>query len=175
MALRSALLSALLIVAAGANAQGSPPEGDLRVSEADRQFLQLAVDSSAKEIQLSERALEQGESADVKRFAETMVKDHGATNRDLMSLVEALFGTKGPPFKKASESVKREVEQLSELDGPAFDRRYMQIMIKDHRAAVNLYRQQADRDANPQIKALAKKTLPTLERHLNMARAVAPE
>ncbi len=182
MATRAVLLGALLIVAMGGNAQDAQ-EKDLRIanadnaaavqaSQADRRFLQLAIDSSAKEIQLSQRALEKGERAQVKQFAEQMIQDHGGTNRELMALNEALLGEKGPPYKRASSKVKREVEQLSRLEGAEFDRRYMAIMIKDHRDAVDLYSKQAARGENPQLKALAKKTLPNLERHLEMAEEI---
>lgn len=164
----------------GASAQTPPANDDLRVadadnaaelrvSRADRQFLQLAIDSSAKEVQLSQRALEKAESEDVKQFAQKMVQEHGATNRELMSLNESLLGDKGPPFKNASSKVKREVEQLAGVTGPEFDRRYMQVMIRDHRAAVDLYAQEAERGQNPQLKALAQKALPKLERHLKLA------
>lgn len=183
MAMRAGLLSVLLIVATAVSAQDTQAEKDLRVadadnaaalqvSQADRRFLQLAIDSSAKEIQLSQRALAKSESAEVKRFAEKMVQDHGATNRELMSLNEALLGEQGPPFKRASSKVKREVDQLSQLAGAEFDRRYMAIMIKDHRNAVDLFAQQAERGQNPELKALARKTLPTLEGHLEMAEEI---
>ena len=101
-----------------------------------------------------------------------MIQDHGATNRELMSLNEALLGEKGPPFKRASSTVRREVDQLASIEGDEFDRRYMEIMIKDHRTAVDLFAQQAARGSNPQLKALAKKTLPNLERHLKMAEEI---
>lgn len=182
MAMRAVLLSALLIVATGCNAQDAQ-EKDLRianaenavavqVSQADRRFLQLAIDSSAKEIQFSQRALDKGERAQVKQFAEQMIQEHGETNRELMGLNEALLGEQGPPYKRASSKVKREVEQLARLGGAEFDRRYMAIMIKDHRDAVDLYTQQAERGDNPQLKAFAKKALPNLERHLKMAEEI---
>ncbi len=195
MGKRAGLLSTIVWVAVSASAQNttqntaedtaentslqedlrvadSDNAAELRVSQADRQFLQLAIDSGAKEVQLSQRALDRATREDVRQFAQQMVDDHGATNRELMSLNEALLGAKGPPFKKASSKVKREIDQLNALSGAAFDQRYMEIMIKDHQAALDLYGQQAERGKNPQLKALAQKALPELEAHLKQAQKI---
>ena len=52
-----------------------------------------------------------------------------------------------------------------------FDKAYMKQMVKDHEAAVKLFSRQADRDDDADAKAFAAKTLPTLQNHLQMARA----
>lgn len=184
MGTRATLLSTILWVAMSASAQNTGSEEDLRVadadnaaelsvSRADRQFLQLAIDSGAKEVQVSQRALERATRREVKQFAQKMVEDHGATNRELMRLNEALLAQTGPPFKKASSKVKQEIDELNALSGAAFDQRYMDIMVKDHKAAVDLYAQQTERGQNPQLKALAQKTLPNLQAHLKQAQEIA--
>lgn len=179
MARRStALAVALLMATALAAAQTTRQHADSneaakQVSPADRQFLQLAIDNGAKEVQLSERAREKTQRADVQQFAQHMVDDHSATNRQLMELNKALLGEQGPPFKKASAQVKRETDELKALQGEAFDERYMQIMIKDHQTALELYQQQAQHGHNPEIKALAQSTVPTLERHLHAAQEIS--
>jgi putative membrane protein len=56
--------------------------------------------------------------------------------------------------------------------GQDFDRAYIAQMVKDHTEAVRLFEQQAERDADPEVKAFAQKTLPTLREHLEMARSI---
>lgn len=59
--------------------------------------------------------------------------------------------------------------RLSRLHGAAFDRAYMQDMVTDHEQDIAEFRQQAGHGTNPDIRAFASKTLPTLEEHLKMA------
>ena len=49
---------------------------------------------------------------------------------------------------------------------------YGEQMVKDHTEAVRLFEQQAEREADPEVKAFAQKTLPTLREHLEMARQI---
>jgi putative membrane protein len=59
------------------------------------------------------------------------------------------------------------------LHGTAFDRAYIQDMVKDHEADVRLFRTEAQQGKDPELKRLAATTLPTLEEHLSMARNLA--
>jgi putative membrane protein len=59
------------------------------------------------------------------------------------------------------------------LQGPAFDRAYIQEMVKDHEEDVKLFRTEAQQGKDPELKRLAATTLPTLEAHLRMARNLA--
>lgn len=141
-------------------------------SRADRHFLQLAIDRGAKEVQFSQRALERLENPKVKAFAQRLIEDHSALNRELMALNQNLLGDEGPPFKRASASVRREVEQLSKLTGVELDRRYMQIMMKDHQASIDLFAQQAERGRDPKLRELAQRALPTLQQHQKTAHEI---
>jgi putative membrane protein len=57
--------------------------------------------------------------------------------------------------------------------GKSFDRAYMEQMIEDHKAAVELFETAAD-DENLDInlRGYAKATLPTLRDHLKQAQAI---
>jgi putative membrane protein len=143
-----------------------------QVSRGDRQFLQLAIDHGAKEVQLSQRALDKISDPHVKAFAQRIIEDHASLNRELMALNERLLGEEGPPYKKASTEVKHEVEQLNELSGLELDRRYMEVMMKDHQGSISLFAREAERGQDPALRALAKETLPVLEAHQKRAREI---
>jgi putative membrane protein len=143
------------------------------VSEGDRRFLQLAADAGAKEIQLSQRAVEKAQDPEVRRFAQRMADEHSKMNSELLELTEKLLTTGGPPYKKASPTVEREVNQLAQLSGADFDKRYMEIMVKDHAAALRLFQRQAAHGNDAQLRAFAQKGVPTLEEHLAAARELA--
>lgn len=69
--------------------------------------------------------------------------------------------------------MKRETEGLKTLEGTAFEERYLDIMVRDHRAALELYENEAKRGHHPEIKALAQKTVPMLEQHLKLAQEIS--
>ena len=56
------------------------------------------------------------------------------------------------------------------MSGKKFDHEYGNFMVKDHEKAVKLFRKEADKGDNGELKQFASKTLPTLEEHLKMAR-----
>ena len=57
-------------------------------------------------------------------------------------------------------------DRLSKLSGPEFDRAYMTAMLSDHRKDVNEFKMESTSGKDPDVKAFASKTLPTLEDHL---------
>jgi putative membrane protein len=55
------------------------------------------------------------------------------------------------------------------LNGAEFDRAYMEEMVSGHKQAIALFRREADHGADPDIKAFASRTLPTIQHHLQLA------
>jgi putative membrane protein len=159
------------MAANGADQQTSASEHDL--SSGDRKFVQMAADMDAREVQFSERAKEKAQNEQVREFATLMVQDHGKTNRELLKLAERFHASGGPPYKRQEHSVKKAVAELSALEGAEFDRRYMQAMLKDHQESVQLFERQAKSGKDPELKALAAKTLPQLQAHLQKAQQIA--
>jgi putative membrane protein len=46
------------------------------------------------------------------------------------------------------------------------------MMLKDHEKDVSEFEKQSTKGTDPEVKAFASKTLPTLQEHLRMARAL---
>jgi putative membrane protein len=122
------------------------------------------------EVSLGKLATQHAKSADVKQFAERMVTDHGQANQELAALASRKgwsVPTEPGPKHKAEE------QRLSRLTGEQFDRSYMQAMLKDHEKDVREFEQASKQLTDPDLKAWAEKTLPTLREHLARARAVS--
>ncbi|MEO8522648.1 MAG: DUF4142 domain-containing protein [Acidobacteriota bacterium] len=60
---------------------------------------------------------------------------------------------------------KAEIKRLSGLNGAAFDRAYMAIMVADHNKDVSEFQRASTTAKNADLKAWAGKTLPTLKEH----------
>jgi len=106
----------------------------------------------------------------VKEFGQRMVEDHARANTQLKATASQRNITLPSDLNSEQKSTK---EKLSQLSGAEFDREYMSDMLKDHETDVKEFQKQATEGADPDIRAFAAKTLPTLQSHLQMARDVA--
>jgi Domain of unknown function (DUF4142) len=96
-------------------------------------------------------------------FAEKMVRDHTAANKELTAIATEL----GAEVPKTLDTDHQKI--YDQLEGNAFDQQYMRVMVEDHDQTVKLFRQQASSGNNLQLKQFAQKTLPTIEEHQKMA------
>ena len=67
---------------------------------------------------------------------------------------------------------RNDVTKLSAKTGADFDKDFSKMMLKDHEKAVDLFEKQSTKGTDPELKAFAAKTLPALQEHLQMARAL---
>jgi len=150
-----------------AHAQASAP---VKLSHQDSSFLKDAAEAGNAEVEGSRVALQQSSNADVKTFAQAMVDDHGKAGGELQSLA----ASKSVKVSDKPSLIKRgEIKMLSERKGASFDQHYADsIGVKAHEDAVRLFQKEADKGTDADVKAWAAKTLPTLQRHLEMARAL---
>ena len=64
------------------------------------------------------------------------------------------------------------MNKLSGLSGDAFDREYVDMMVKDHEKAVKEFENASMKAKDPDVRAFAAKTLPTLREHLQQVRDI---
>lgn len=136
----------------------------------DQQFVTKAAQGGMAEVQLGQLAAQRAASNDVKQFGQRMVKDHTQANNQLKQLAQQKGIT--PPQDMGDEH-KATMARLSNLSGAEFDREYMNHMVEDHTEDVSLFQREAQQGQDPDLKALAAKTVPTLQEHLQMARSIA--
>lgn len=132
-------------------------------SSADKQFMAEAAQGGLAEVQLGQLASQRGTSTAVKQYGQRMVKDHTPVNNQLKQLATQ----KGVTLPTSLDSKNQEVKQrLSELSGATFDREYLNHMLQDHQKDVSAFQTEAQQGQDPDVKAFAAKTLPTLQQHL---------
>ncbi|HEX3742945.1 MAG TPA: DUF4142 domain-containing protein [Bryobacteraceae bacterium] len=156
-------VSAATVLAAGMlSAQNAE-----RLRRPDNDFLIKAAQGGTAEVEMGRVAVQHASNAAVKQFGQRMVDDHSKANDEL----KAVASRKGftPP---AGVDAKQQatMDRLSSLNGAAFDRAYMQDMVKDHEEDIAEFQREANSGNDPDLKAFAAKTLPTLQEHLKMAR-----
>jgi putative membrane protein len=140
------------------------------LSRSDRDFVTKAAQDGMAEVALGELAARQASNNEVKQFARRMIDDHTKANNELKELASK----EGITFpNELSARQKALQDRLAKLSGANFDREYMSAMVKDHDNAVALFQKESRSGSNPELKAWAKKTLPTLLEHQKMARDLA--
>jgi putative membrane protein len=136
------------------------------VSGADKTFATEAAHGGLAEVQMGQLALQKASSPQVKEFAQRMVTDHTQANQDLMHLGKSENLTLPTQLDAKHKS---EMDRLSAMSGNAFDAAYMQHMVQDHKKTVADFQKQAQSGSDPALKSFAKKYLPIIQQHLQMA------
>ena len=126
----AALAAALFALASPAAA--APPAGE---GPSDAQIAHIAYTAGQLDVDAARQALERSRNNEVRAFAETMIRDHEAVNRQAVALVQRLGVT--PEANPTSESLTAQAaatrERLASLEGAAFDRAYVENEAAFHR------------------------------------------
>lgn len=158
----AAVIAGAVFVASMVGAQ--QPKAQL--SSGDATFIKNAGEGSKVEVELGQLAQQKASNDWVKQFGRRMAEDHGKGAKEATELA-AKKGVSIP--NEMSGAHQRTRDRLARLQGSAFDREYMQEMVRDHKKDVAEFRKASQNAKDPDVKAWAAKTLPTLEEHLRMA------
>src|SRR5947209_1659167 len=138
----------------------------------DQEFLAKALEGSVLEVQLGEKARDKTSNDHVKKFAQRMIDDHTKARQKLTDIAKDM---KVGVVAGISKEHRAMLLRLTKADGADFDRQYMNHMVEDHEKDVAEFENYAKNGKNDQLRAFARKTLPTLREHLKMARDVASD
>jgi len=133
----------------------------------DPQFAAKAAQGSLAEVELGQLAAHKGQTETVRAFAQRMATDH-ANSKARLEKIAAQQNISLP--EDLDKDAKQNYEKLSKLSGPAFDRAYIQDMVKDYKKDVAEFQKEASAGKNELIRSFAADTLPTLRDHLKQAR-----
>jgi putative membrane protein len=136
----------------------------------DSGFVQMAASGGLAEVQLGKLAQQKATSAEVKQFGQRMVTDHTKANKDLAAAAQKAGIT--PPTALLPKH-QQTADRLGKQSGAEFDKAYMETMVEDHMETVGLFMKEAESGQAPELKQLAKQSLPVLEEHLARARKIA--
>ena len=171
-----------VLLAAGLSAQDAKPmhTTDTSHSAADKavnmpalkSFAMKAADGGMAEVELGKLASQKASNDRVKQFGQKMVDDHSKAN-DALKAAASQEGVTLPA--DTSEKHKKLVQKLSGLSGAAFDKAYMDAMVKDHVEDVKEFEKASKAPGDSPVKTFAANTLPTLKEHLQMARDIDNE
>ena len=128
-------------------------------------FMREAAYGNQTEITTSQLALKISTNAEVKRFAQMMMTEHQKNTAELKAL--AVANNVQLPTEPKKES-KAEYDKLASMTGNAFDRAYVDAQVRSHQQTVAKFKDAVDAMGDLDVKGYAIKTLPTVQRHLDM-------
>lgn len=140
-----------------------------RQNQRDEEFAMKAAEGGMMEVMMGELAQKNGASGEVKDFGKMMVTDHSKANDEL----KALAAQKNINLPSTLGNEKQDkYNDLAKKTGKDFDKDYIDLMVKDHEHDIDEFQEEADKGNDPDIKAFAAKTLPTLQHHYDRIKQI---
>lgn len=156
----------------GAINRGDQVDGGMAGTDVNRDsidaedFLEEASAMGVAEIETGQKALEESQNAEVRAFAERMIKEHAAANEKMAELA----ADKGVDISDEAKLMDRARTMILEArDGESFDAAYANNQVGAHERSIELF-ERASRSEDAEVAAFAEKTLPKLREHLEEAR-----
>jgi putative membrane protein len=160
MATAAALIAGLVLLCSHAAAQAAETSAAT--------FLQDAAQIDIAEVGAGKLAQQKSENVAVKDFGKMLETDHAAHLTAVQDLAKSM-GVSLPAEPAPAD--KNESEKLQGLSGRGFDQEFVKHMVDGHQAAITKYEAEA-KAGNADTSALAQKTLPALQHHLETAEAL---
>jgi putative membrane protein len=156
------------------------------------QFLQQASISSINEVSMGNLGLKRAQDSKIKDYAQVILNDHMVINAEIKALAKRKniklpdsmsipinsmqtrvdTALSSPSVKQADTSKNKTI--VADSVEANFDSGYMQMMIKDHQKAIDLFTQ-GSQNKDPDIQTFCLKYLPVLKRHLDDAASISKE
>jgi putative membrane protein len=133
------------------------------VDKDDAKFAVAAANGGMAEVELGQLAQQKAVNSKVKDFGAMMVTDHTKANNEMIALAKSKGITLPTTIDADEQKVK---DDLSAKSGADFDKAYVSNMIDDHKNDIKEFEDASKNCKDPDLKAFAVKTLPTLKMHL---------
>jgi putative membrane protein len=142
----------------------------------DPQIAHIAYTAGALDVAVAKEALGKTKTKAVKEFADEMVRDHEAVNKQALELVKKLNVTleNNDTSRALTKQIKEEETKLAKLNGAAFDKAYIDHEVAFHKTVNNALTSTLIPSAkNPELKAFLETGLKIFQGHLQHAEHIA--
>jgi len=136
----------------------------------DRTFLQTVSRANAAEIQAGNLALKRSRDPQVRQVAQTIVTQHSHAENLLQNVASKL----DVPVPMSPDAKHQSIyRRLSRLSGRAFNRQYLLTQMRDHHAAINLFKDEMANGKHSAVRSFAATVLTDIYNHTKMIHNVA--
>jgi putative membrane protein len=142
----------------------------------DPQIAHIAYTAGVIDVDAAKQALQKSKNKDVRAFAEDMVRDHEAVNKQALDLVKKLKvkPEDNDTSKALSKAAAAKKAELAKLTGAAFDKAYVDNEVAFHKTVDNALEKTLIPSANnAELKSLLQTGLKIFQGHEQHAEHVA--
>jgi putative membrane protein len=165
----SAAIAAVSLLSSAALAQGG-------AKPTDPQIAHIAYTAGVIDIAAAKQALTKTSNKEIKAFAQDMVRDHEAVNKQALDLVKKLKVTPedNDTSRTLSKNASAKLAELGKLKGAEFDKAYAANEVAYHKAVDSALETTLIPNAsNAELKSLLQTGLKIFQGHQQHAEAVA--
>ena len=137
----------------------------------DSEIMTLVAQDNDAEISSSQLALKNASSAQVKAFAQQMIADHTAMQKQGAQVGKALGteGTGSDSTQAKMEMAQENLDDLKDKKGADFDKAYMDMQVQAHQKTLDDLRSFQAKAQNAELKTMITNAIPKVEAHLQKA------
>ncbi len=166
-----AAIAAICLLSGAALAQGA-------AKPTDPQIAHIAYTAGQLDIEAAKQAVNKSKNKEVRAFANDMVRDHTAVNKQALALVKKLKVT--PEDNDTSRALTKQAAakrvELAKLKGAAFDKAYVDNEVAYHKTVNGVLESTLIPSANnAELKSLLQTGLKIFQGHEQHAEHVASE
>ncbi|MDB5568477.1 MAG: hypothetical protein JWP84_5043 [Tardiphaga sp.] len=165
----SAAIAAMCLLSGAAFAQAAS-------KPTDPQIAHIAYTAGVLDITAAKQAISKSKSKDVVAFANDMVRDHEAVNKQALDLVKKLnvAPEDNDTSKSLSKAAAEKQVELAKLSGAAYDKAYVANEVAYHKTVNGALESTLIPSAtNPELKSLLQTGLKIFQGHQQHAEHVA--
>ncbi len=138
------------------------------LNASDAQIVAKLHHANEAEIDMASFALAHGTKV-VSTFAKTLIRDHVAADKDLGVLAKRHGLSPIPKPIDLDTNEMDGIAHLKSLTGAKLDREFVDLMLSDHRDALNMIDTATASVTDPDLHALLATTRPVIQRHFDTA------
>ncbi|GAA4074306.1 hypothetical protein GCM10022214_33770 [Actinomadura miaoliensis] len=164
MSILRAVLAAGAVLAFSAGSM-APAVAQQEISAQDRKWLMMAHQGNLAESVVGTMAQKKGKAKAVRSIGAVLVTDHSRLDRRVQATARRL-GVSLPSEPSAKQ--KALAARLNAMSGKAFDRAWLDALIKEHRTDLAAARKEVRAGKAAEAQHLATVSTPVFRRHLNL-------
>ena len=151
----------------------SLPVAALAQAPSDPQIAGIVVTANQIDVDAGKLAKSRSKNKEVQKFAQQMITDHTAVNKQAAALAKKLKvkPAESGTSKSLKQGAKENMAKLKKLKGPAFDKAYVDHEVAYHQAVLDAIDKVLIPSAqNAELKGLIEKVRPAFVAHLDHAK-----
>jgi uncharacterized protein (DUF305 family) len=155
---RVALLALSLFAIGVAPAVASGPAPDRSTARFEIDFMQDMIDHHAMAVMMAEICLDKAVHAELRSLCQNIMASQSQEIQQMQSWLQSWYGVSHLPAETKDTG---QMKQLERASGAEFEIRFMEMMIRHHRAAIKEAETCLDRAYHPELKQLCQNIIRT--------------